>query len=753
MLFSKSSALVFSAPTVALTLVAGSLGMLTLPGAPAARAETPSPTYVAMGDSFSAGEGLDTYTSTNECDRSTLGYPEVLSRTTTRFLPSIDFVACSGAVIRDAFEPNRSNPGEPAQLDAVTQATRVVTLTMGGNDVGFVDVVRDCTWGGSGWTLLDSKVPGKPGCKGRQENAVTNAIKKLGSNRTDVKTSYAALIDQIHRRASLATIYIAGYPKLFGSTVTTSGRQTKGCQVGSAYPWISQLNGWFEIPLFVSKTDTEWLNKSVDTLNSTIKGAVDSARGHGVRVEYVPADSFDEHAVCGKKSPWVNGASFDPSNHQLEPVPLKESFHPTISGQQSYANLMRKRIESTAPQEAFTLTISKRLGDAIDVILGGSSVRSVRILIGGKVPSGLHLNRKTSRLYGTPLNVGATNFVVEVENQIEGLWRIEVTINVSPNQEDPAPGYKSTTGLDGEAGLMMSCPAPTSCLLAQPNGTYSRFDGTSWTPRQLSPISPATYQANQDGNGFACPTVDRCFAVVSSEGVYESRDQGTSWTLTYPSRGLTVVSCATKDFCRATGSEAASFNGVSWSEEPSAAPPVQLYSLSCVSENFCVGGAEQANLVYADGVWSTYSLPGSEINIHIACNSRAFCVSGSRGGQYTVWNGNTWTKLSQSGNYISGLSCTLTYCMGFEWLTSKYTLIRPDGDNQTGTFANPQAFDNPGDTLACVPVEFGSCFVAFRSGDVSIWDGSRWTVMAGEVDGTYIPPGWGGSGVPDHAHR
>ena len=116
--------------------------------------------YVALGDSFSAGEGVPAFepgTDTditlesgpeNACHRSERGSysrrlvadPEVGGN----ILPA-DFAACSGAVARDLETPNPDNEGEPAQIDHLNEFTNLVTLTMGGNDIGFGDIAALCT--------------------------------------------------------------------------------------------------------------------------------------------------------------------------------------------------------------------------------------------------------------------------------------------------------------------------------------------------------------------------------------------------------------------------------------------------------------------------------------------------------------------------------------------------------------------------------------------------------------------------------
>lgn len=107
-----------------------------------------TPKYVALGDSFSSGEGNSPFeygsdvSNENECHRSSLGYPRLLQNDPNLNVGVAVFVACSGATTANV--QNGGQWSEPAQLDALTSETEVVTLTIGGNDVGFSNYVLGC---------------------------------------------------------------------------------------------------------------------------------------------------------------------------------------------------------------------------------------------------------------------------------------------------------------------------------------------------------------------------------------------------------------------------------------------------------------------------------------------------------------------------------------------------------------------------------------------------------------------------------
>jgi lysophospholipase L1-like esterase/quercetin dioxygenase-like cupin family protein len=91
--------------------------------------------YVAMGSSFAAGPGLPSRVpgSPRRAGRSTGNYAHLVARELGLDLHDVTF---SGATTSDLLGPSAA--GQAAQLDAVTAETSLVTITAGGNDVGFV---------------------------------------------------------------------------------------------------------------------------------------------------------------------------------------------------------------------------------------------------------------------------------------------------------------------------------------------------------------------------------------------------------------------------------------------------------------------------------------------------------------------------------------------------------------------------------------------------------------------------------------
>lgn len=113
-----------------------------VPGAPDASTNSNNPIkkgYVAFGDSYAAGIGTGT-TSMDGCRRGEFSYPKQIAS----YSPSdIDFqnLPCSGAKLEHVL-----SGGPSSQIDAWTNPGNadIATLTIGGNDLGFYNILTAC---------------------------------------------------------------------------------------------------------------------------------------------------------------------------------------------------------------------------------------------------------------------------------------------------------------------------------------------------------------------------------------------------------------------------------------------------------------------------------------------------------------------------------------------------------------------------------------------------------------------------------
>jgi lysophospholipase L1-like esterase len=238
--------------------------------APAAAAER----YVALGDSYSSGTGTRDYRLDPRCERGRFAYPALVAARR----PGIElaFVACGGATTGDVLA---------TQVGSVDAATRWVTITVGGNDLGFSSVVKTCAEPRSG----DS-------CR-----------RKIDRAQRLIRDDLAAKVDGVYRalrmRAPSANIIVLGYPHLF---------TRQDCNAGT----------------FFTKHELDRLNETADQLRDKLRERVTAAGPGFSFVDAIPA--FRGHEVCSR-SEWLNGLS----------NPTGDSYHPNRVGHVSgYAQLV-----------------------------------------------------------------------------------------------------------------------------------------------------------------------------------------------------------------------------------------------------------------------------------------------------------------------------------------------------------------------------------------------------------------------------
>ncbi|MCK0111221.1 SGNH/GDSL hydrolase family protein [Ornithinimicrobium sp. F0845] len=244
------------------------LALTTLPAqAGGLSAQADDTTYVALGDSFSAGTG--TRASTDDCYRSPYGYPALIAGAQGL---DLDYQACSGATTADVLNH---------QVGTLSPETDLVTMTIGGNDLGFADVITECAL--PGWLS---------NCTG----AINGGLSVL---RNQLPARYDAVLGAIDAGAPNADVRIGGYPLLFNG---------EDCNLLT----------------FFSGSEMSRLNAATHELDRLVQQKTTGA-GH----TFVdPRAAFDNHAVCDDVE-WVNGLSW----------PIVESFHPNRAGNIGYAEV------------------------------------------------------------------------------------------------------------------------------------------------------------------------------------------------------------------------------------------------------------------------------------------------------------------------------------------------------------------------------------------------------------------------------
>ena len=248
---------------IALSLASITVSVLALLiGMPAAQAAGAN--YVALGDSYASGVGSGSYTSeSGSCLRSTLAYPQLW--TNGHAPSSFKFVACSGAKTTDV---------NANQLSALSTSTSLVSITIGGNDVGFSTVMEDCVLYGTSTCVSEV-------------NAAENVA------RTQLPGWLDTTYNGIRSRSPNARVVVVDYPRFYHDL-------------------------WYCVGL--SSTSRNKINEGADVLDGVIQAA---ASRHGFAFADVRSAFANGHEICDSNS-WLH--SVDWSN-------ITQSYHPTAAGQ------------------------------------------------------------------------------------------------------------------------------------------------------------------------------------------------------------------------------------------------------------------------------------------------------------------------------------------------------------------------------------------------------------------------------------
>ena len=164
-----------------------------LAGAATARAADAS--YVALGDSFTAGPVIPVQIPPFGCLKSDHNYPH-LAAPALKF-PAFRDASCSGAQTKHMTEPQDVDPGpNPPQFDALDAG-------IGGNDIGFSEIIRNCQ---------STTTPEGHPC---QDHYVVNGRDEISERIAATAPKIAAVLQGIAARAPRAKTYVVNYLPIF----------------------------------------------------------------------------------------------------------------------------------------------------------------------------------------------------------------------------------------------------------------------------------------------------------------------------------------------------------------------------------------------------------------------------------------------------------------------------------------------------------------------------------------------------------
>ncbi|OAH64307.1 hypothetical protein AYJ66_00810 [Dietzia cinnamea] len=277
--------------TVALALGACSGGdddeapPVASPPAPADSAgpsDTAVTRYVALGDSFAALGPTDAPTSGPEaCLRSARNYPSLLAAD----IDPGEFVdaTCGGARTVDMTAPQI--PDTPPQFDALTADTDLVTLSIGGNDIGFGDIV--------GCVVRAPRVADGAPCRERLDGATSDALDGLPGRLDAV---YAGLRERSPDARIVTTAYLPLVPE------------------GGGCDFVARM----------SPGDVDWARSVTERINRVVVDAADRAGAEAV----LPDDAASRHACAPVAERYTDFTGIETGSHPM---------HPTAAGHRAMA--------------------------------------------------------------------------------------------------------------------------------------------------------------------------------------------------------------------------------------------------------------------------------------------------------------------------------------------------------------------------------------------------------------------------------
>lgn len=349
--------------------------------------------YVALGDSYSSGEGVPPFlpgsdTGTDECHRSAGAYPELLVKhhQGTSLPTKVSFWACSGSLISD-FSNNNHMWGEPPQLTRLEESEpTLVTLSIGGNDIGFAHIGATC--------LKVNATVFKP----LNGQFVENCRKTLNKPTMEKiqNLQLAPLYAKIHEKAPHAEVYVMGYPRVLPAAPTSDcqaqayredGRKATGDPFDQ-----NATDGFIGIETRIGKDDAAWMDTVIERLDQKIQSEAAKAGFHYVDV----LNAFEGHDICSNNTdpsdrPWAHGLVLNSNSNATPPNPSAFSFHPNAEGQEAMAEALYNTItgsqQTLMPGQTDLLSTLVSIGQAIlHVLVGwpGSTVVTTLVSPGGK---------------------------------------------------------------------------------------------------------------------------------------------------------------------------------------------------------------------------------------------------------------------------------------------------------------------------------------------------------------------------------
>lgn len=447
--------------------------------------------YVALGDSYAVGLALGTIEGdVPGCGQTDASYPRQLAAALELDLTD---VTCSGATTANILTTPQVTADGTNQIqgNSLNAGTDVVTLTIGGNDLGFSSIIQSClAASGSGPLLFANAIANCTSIYAPSGGVDTLSAAVNGP----VTASLTATLAKINELAPNAQVFVVGYPALMPDAVNipTLGCFTSFTGLSSAFPFTG--------------VDTAYLHDIQAQLDTAM---LTTATAAGASFVPLLASSVAHSPCANNQDAFVNGASLNPG-----------AMHPNALGAAFMAAQATDAVQAafTAPTIApGSTSFGLPVDAAASLTFTTDGFPAPTLSLTGDIPEGMSFDSVTGVLRGTPITAGESTFSLTATNSVDETTEQYV---VSVTQ---APAITSTTPPAATVGSNYSFtvtatgyPTPTFAVSsgALPDGLTLDADSDNITG---TPTAAGSFEFTITASNGSDPAATARYTVVSSK--------------------------------------------------------------------------------------------------------------------------------------------------------------------------------------------------------------------------------------------
>lgn len=353
-------------------VAAGAAAPAQAAAAPSGSAALRGQEYVALGDSYAAGYGLGSLTGdpVSACGQSSRDYPH---RVASALGARLTDVSCAGATTANVLDTKQD--GAAPQVDALSKRTKLVTLSIGGNDAGLFATAQKCIALSATGPIFGASA-GATSCRSEfvknGQDTLAHAIETTTAG--DLATTFRA----IEKRAPHATVVVVGYPAIFPDKAHTP---VAGCY-RPVVDAKSLVDGFPKDGFPFTSTDVAYLSGVQATLDAVTAKAA-SAAG----VTYVSTLAASEaHSGCTTTGSYIAGITLDASEYFTSISLQTGALHPNARGaaflaSQTTAGISRALAPTATPTPTSSATASHRPPELVWIALVAALVAAFLTLL------------------------------------------------------------------------------------------------------------------------------------------------------------------------------------------------------------------------------------------------------------------------------------------------------------------------------------------------------------------------------------